>query len=220
MTIDSTCRRVIWVVLMGIIAQKPLTAQTEPAPPSPVSVGVSFQQMIPKGEFRRNIGDGSWQHQGALGIHLIFHLKPSGLVNLRLDYFFGQYDRDPCGGYCNTYTFRAGGIGPELVLPHGPVRPYLTASLGRLSIHSFNDPNGGKADSGAGYLMYGGGIRIPARGSWSIDLAYRNHNAGSVSYQHELRNPDGSTSVGSSRTRTPFIMYTVGIQYRFKGSTR
>jgi len=35
--------------------------------------------------------------------------------------------------------------------------------------------------------------------------------------KHAQRNPDGSVTVASARTHTPFVMYTVGVQRRFGG---
>ena len=104
------------------------------------------------------------------------------------------------------------------MLPRGPVRPYLTGGLGRISFSSFDDADGSEADTGAGYLMYGAGVRIPAGKKWSIDLAFRHYDAGPVSYLHLQRNPDGSVAESSARTRTPFDTFTLGFQWGFGGS--
>ena len=177
---------------------------------------MSFQQMVPRSGFRENTRGAGRGHQGALGFNLIGHFNSS--VALRLDYFFGRYSRNPCGGYCDNYSFRAGGIGSEFVLPRGRLRPYLAAGIGRISLSSFDDADGSKADTGAGYWMYGAGLRIPAGRKGAIELAWRHHDAGPVSYQYAQRNPDGATVEGSARTRIPFDMFTLGFQWRFGGS--
>ena len=204
------------LAIVALLFTGSLYAQTAtPSAPSG-SIGVSFQQLVPRSDFRENTRGAERGHQGALGFNLIGHVN--SFVALRLDYFFGRYARNPCGGYCVRYSFRAGGIGSELVLPRGPVRPYLAAGVGRISLSSFDEADGRKADTGAGYWMYGAGVRIPAGKKGSVDLAWRHHDAGPVSYQYAHRNPDGSTVEGSARTRIPFDMFTLGFQWGLGGS--
>ena len=209
------CRKTPWLFLTIIVLQMPVQAQDDSSR-APVSVGVNYQQMVPRGEFRENTRGAPRLYQGALGVDLIFHLRSA--VNLRLDYLFGTYDKSPGNGWGEvSYSFRAGGVAGELVLPHGPVRPYATAGLGRVSLSSFEYPDGTKADTGAGYLMYGVGVKLQSKTGWSWDLAARYHDTGPVSYQYAIRNPDGSATVGTARNDTAFVMYMVGLQYRFGG---
>lgn len=207
-------RKSLWALLIVVFLQTPAHARPSDSSRAPVSIGVSYQQMVPGGEFRENTRGAPRLYQGALGFDLIFHLRSA--VNLRLDYLFGMYDKNPCNGWCDHYSFRGGGVAGELVLPRGLVRPYVTAGLGRVSFSSFDDTNGIKADTGTGYKMYGVGLRIPVTSGLSIDLAWRHHDAGPVSYQYVQRNPDGSITVGSARTRTPFALYAAGLQYRYR----
>jgi hypothetical protein len=209
------CRKMLWLFLTIIALQMPAQAQDDSAR-GPVSIGVNYQQLVPRGEFRENTRGAPLLYQGALGVDLIFHLRSA--VNLRLDYLFGMYDKSPGNGWGGvSYSFRAGGVAGELVLPRGPVRPYVTAGLGRVSLSSFVDPDGTKADTGAGYWMYGGGVKLLSKTGWSWDLAARYHNTGPVSYQHAIRYPDGSVAVATTRNDTAFVMYMVGLQYRFGG---
>ena len=210
----ATCRTALRAFLILIVFHAPAHAQTPAASDRSGAVGFFIQRMSPRGEFAENTQGADRGHQGALGFHLTGPVNR--FVNLRLEYFFGAYEKNP--GYTDRYLFRALGIGGELVLPRGPVRPYATAGLGRLSISSFEEADGSEADTGAGYRMYGGGVRIPAGSRWSIDLAWRHHDAGPVSYQHVQRNADGSSTETSARTRTPFDMFTLGFQYRVGGS--
>ena len=202
------------LAIMALLFTGSLYAQTAtPSAPSG-SVGVFFQQMAPRGDFRENTRGAERSHQAAFGFNLIGHVN--SVVALRLEYFFGTYYN--CGGYCDRDLFRAVGVGGELVLPRGPVRPYLTGGLGRISFTSFDNADGSEADTGAGYWMYGVGLRIPAGKKWSIDLAFRHYDAGPVSYQHQQRNPDGSVTDSSARTRTPFDTFILGFQYMLGGS--
>ena len=52
---------------------------------------------------------------------------------------------------------------------------------------------------------------------WSVDLAWRHHEAGPVSYRRARLNLAGSLDVDFVRTRIPFDMLTIGFQYRFAG---
>ena len=185
------------------------------------SVGASINPMSPRGEFRQNSGDPNWDHRGALGFDLILPLARSGLLSLfslRFDYMFGPYDND-CYG-CHR-SFRSTSLGPEVWVPYGPVRPYAMGGWGRLHFDSFDDLSGIEVDTGVGEWIYGGGVRIPLkRSGYSLDLGVRDHRAGTVSYLGKAgiqRNPDGSVvSVDAVRSRVPFVMYSLGLQYQFK----
>jgi opacity protein-like surface antigen len=213
-TLTSILMLASFALLILIGCHAPDHAQTPAASGSSGAVGFFIQRMSPRGAFAENTRDADRGHQGGLGVHLTGHVN--SFVTFRLEYFFGSYEKNAC--YCSRYLFRAVGVAGELVSPRGPVRPYATAGLGRLSISSFEDADGNEADTGAGYRMYGGGLRIPAGNRWSIDLAWRHHEAGPVSYQHLQRNPDGSSTETSARTRTPFDMLTLGFQFRVGGS--
>jgi hypothetical protein len=206
--------RALRAFLVLIVFHAPAQAQTTPSSRPSGSIGFSFQQMAPRDAFRTNTRGADPGHQAAFGFNLIAPVN--SFANLRLEVSLGSYEKNAC--YCSRYFFRAVGIGGELILPRGPVRPYVTAGLGRLSISSFEESDGSEADTGAGYRMYGAGVRLPAGSRWSIDLSWRHHEAGPVSYQHVQRNPDGSGTETSARTRTPFDMFTLGLQYRVGGS--
>jgi len=211
------CGKALRAFLILIVFHAPAHAQTPAASRATGSIGTSYQQMEPRATFRENTRGAPWGHQAAWGFDLTGYVN--SFITLRLDYFFGRYDKNPCGGYCDHHSFRAGGVAGELVLPRGQVRPFLTAGIGRLSIASFEQADGSEADTGAGYRMYGAGVRIPTGSRWSIDLLWRHHDAGPVSYQHvQQRNPDGTSTETSARTRTPFDMLTLGFQYRLGGS--
>ena len=70
------------------------TAQEFDRKQARVSVGLSMQRLVPTGVFRENIGSQSWKDQATLGVDVIFRLTESGLVNLRLDYQFGDATLD------------------------------------------------------------------------------------------------------------------------------
>ena len=73
--------------IVALLFARSLYAQTAtPSAPSG-SIGVSFQQLVPRSDFRENTRGADPGHQGALGFNLIGHVN--SFVALRLDYFFG-----------------------------------------------------------------------------------------------------------------------------------
>jgi hypothetical protein len=224
---EISFRKVAWLLISVFFLYTPVEAQTSNSSERWLYLGASFQLMKPMGDFRQNLGPTSWKNQGALGFDLIAPLMSSGLLNLRLDYLFGSYKASPCN-YCNAYGFKAYSVGPEVVLLHGRIRPYLNASYGRLSFYSNTDSsythsNRTNADTGTGALIYGSGVRIEGKrrnyGSrWTVDydLGFRGYSAGPASYQNQsTQQPDGTVAFGFVHSRTPFFMYTMGLQFRY-----
>ena len=206
-------RRIAFSLFLFAVLPAAAFAQGAGSSPAQASVGVLFQAMSPRGEFRQNVGAAN---QGAVGFDLIAPVTRSGFLAIRFDFMFGDYSKR-----CFTCrrTFRSTSVGPEVVVPRGRVRPYAMGAWGRLHFEGFTDASGAKADTGVGQWIYGGGVRVPlqSNGGWSFDLGVRSHRSGNVSYlpagvQPEL---DGSVS-DSVRSRASLLMYAVGFQYQFK----
>ena len=187
---------------------------------APVSVGLSMQRLVPTGVFRESIGSQSWKDQATLGADVIFHLTESGLVNLRLDYQFGSYARNkPCLKWtlC-VLSYRNPSVGPELAVPRGPFRPYVTAAYGRDTFNGFTQADGTKASTGTNVWIYGGGVRIPigATRRWSLDFGIRQHSGGTASYPQgtSTEQSDGSFIHNTTRSNTPLRTFNLGFQFR------
>jgi len=124
-------------------------------------------------------------------------------------------------------------LGPEVALPRGPVRPYLNTGLSRLFFRTTSAVKG--IDSSEGDIAHttnysdsvnawfvGGGIRVPFGGkpafqSLSFDLGLRYYAGGVASYLREgsiQDNPDGSISITALTSRTPQMVYLVGVRFR------
>jgi hypothetical protein len=201
------------------------------------SIGGSFAVSQPKEEFRQNVGNG----YGAQGT-VLFHLVRSGLVNLRMDISGVTYDREKfrvpfsetVGGrvlvdVTTTNSIIAFTWGPEFAVPHGRVRPYVNAGYSRLLFWTTSSVSGTRSSSeeiasttnhkdGTGAWVYSGGVRIPIGSSpASLDLGLRYYRGGEASYLREgsiFDNADGSISIFPLRSRTPFVVYAVGVQFR------
>ena len=217
-----------------------LTAATAVAEtPTRFTVGGSFIVSQPKEEFGRNVGRG----YGA-NATVMYHLLRSGLVNLRLDLSGVEYDHEKSrvplsstvGGRIIVEVNTTNSIvgltwGPEFVVPTGRIRPYVNAAYSRLffrttsSVHGVDSSDENIASTtnykdGTVAWVYGGGIRIPLgkiSSPVSLDVGLRYYRGGMTSYLREgsiVDNPDGSTTIAPFFSRTPFLMYAVGVQFR------
>jgi hypothetical protein len=216
-------RNISWILLALTLAQAPGYAQTTDSSSGQIEVGVTCGPIGPLGDFRRNVGSWSFNNKGVLNFDLILHLHRSGLLRLRFDYFFGQYHGDTVSDY--KYYLRGFSLGPEVGLSDGPVRPYVNAGYGWLSflagswLTKEERQQIRKSIHGAGGWFCGGGGRIPVgpTGRWAIDIGLRCHRGGTASYLADggiRKNPDGSLTVISTRGQMPFVMFTLGFQFR------
>ena len=207
---------------------------------TPFAAGVSFLVSQPKEEFRRNVGNGI-----GIGGTLNYYLDRAGWVSLRFDPSFLIYGRErkrvpfsrTVGGRIQvdvTTTNQILGLsfGPELAIPKGPVRPYVNAAFSGLlffttsSVRStgFEDQEIARTTNHSDWTrawVFGAGVKVPLGGrdsNFSLDLGVRYHNGSEASYLREgsIRdNPDGSVTITPLTNETPFLLYSVGIHYRF-----
>ena len=123
-------------------------------------------------------------------------------------------------------------FGPEVGVPSGPVRPYLNAGFSGLLFRTVSSVRGigGEEDTIAsttnlsdltGAWVVGGGLRVPLGGSElpiELDLGVRYHRGGRASYLREgsiVDNPRGPATIFPHTSRTPFVVYSVGVRFRF-----
>jgi opacity protein-like surface antigen len=187
----------------------------------------------PKEDFRQNIGQG-WGGGG----NVKYSLLGSGLLGARFDISGLAYGREKIDvplsrvllemtttNSITTFTW-----GPELAKPSGRIRPYVNAGYSRMlfrTTSSISDHD--STDEGAsttnykdstGAWVYGGGLRFalgPSASPLNLDLGLSYHRGGNVSYLREgsiQDNPDGSLTITPLSSRTPFMMYSIGVKYR------
>jgi hypothetical protein len=213
-------------------------AQSDAATPTRFTVGGSFIISDPKEEFGRNVGTG----YGGGGT-VIYHLLRSGVLGARVDISGVIYDQESktvpfsetVGARIlvdvkTTNSITAFSVGPELAVPSGPIRPYVNIGYSTLWFRTTSSISGVDSSdeeiaSTTNYKdrtnawVYGGGLRVPLSGRvpLSLDVGVRYNRGGSTSYLREgsiQDNPDGSITIWPLKSRTPFLMYTIGVQYR------
>ena len=210
-------------------------AARRPAPPSRVFAGVGALAAAPQGEFDSYVNVG-W----GLGGHVLFRLDPAGALALRVDGGFLRYGherkRGCFGGVAgcrveldvNTDNdILLFGVGPQIMVPDGHFRPYLTGTAGLA--YFFTESSLSGRDEADGFARTnnfddatfawtaGGGIYIPLRRRAhpiSLDLGARYHNNGEARYLREgsiTDNPDGSITISPIRSQTNFVIFHVGV---------
>jgi hypothetical protein len=180
-----------------------LSTQPETLPPARHWVGGDFAVAQPQGEFGDVIGTG----YGAAANYM-YLVDRRGILGLRVDGSFLNYGNER-QRICFNYTtcrvqldvttsnnIAAFGVGPQLMMPSGAIRPYVAGSVGlsyfftQSSVDGTDDSNGSFASTNnyddTGFAWTGmAGLLIPessGRVPVSIDLAARYHGNGQRSY--------------------------------------
>ncbi len=185
------------------------------------------------------IGDlGTVVDQG-FGLHLAGGLPMGGdgHLRLRLDGGFVVYGVERlhyCGISCRvaselttTNNILFAGVGPELVLSRGDVRPYVYGTAGIsyfLTSSSLDDHDGygpylqttNYSDAVYG-LRYGGGLRVRVGGHRRpvfLDLGVERHDNGVAEYLTRgdiVDNPDGSVTIYPNRSDADLMTFRFGV---------
>jgi opacity protein-like surface antigen len=177
-----------------------------------------------------------------LNLDIAPKLEHTGTLLLRFDLGLLEYGRETktvclsttigCRVTVDVTTSNdivVGGVGPEIVLPRGRVRPYGTATVGfayfftHSSVEGTNDiepfADTKNFDDFVFAWTAGGGLRILLRESKrpiALDLGVRYHGNGEASYLREgsiIDNPDGSITIQPIRSRTNFVAYHLGVSF-------
>lgn len=197
--------------------------------------GLALSVGQPVHEFRQYVDDGI----GASG-HGLYRMGGSGAFALRVDGGFVQYGsetkripwNDNVGRVSVDLTTRNNifwaGVGPHLMVPSGPVRPYATGSVGfavfttnssirdrdtDIEIASDNNQN-----DATWAMSGGGGFLIPvarnARSLVFLDVGARYHRNGRVTYLREggiTDLPGGGVQYDRIRSEGDLWTFQVGV---------
>ncbi|MFN2398054.1 MAG: hypothetical protein ABR543_05330, partial [Gemmatimonadaceae bacterium] len=205
--------------------------------PSRVFGGFALMAAVPQGEFADQVGNGY-----GFGGNVVLPLGRSSPVGIRLDagfLIYGHERKRVC--FSSTIGCRlqldlntnnnifVAGIGPQLMLPKGAVRPYLTGSVGLAYLFTESSVEGSSDLSPfANTTNYddftfawtgAAGVYIPVRRGRqpiSIDLSARYHANGRANYLREgsIRdNPDGSISFTPIQSDTNFWTWQLGLAF-------
>jgi hypothetical protein len=227
---------------MTLLAAAALTAapvhaqEPEAEGPPRVYVGVQGMYARPVGEFHDYV-----KHGGGLNINVVFPVMRESPLALRADggfIVYGSETRRVCFSstvgcrilldLTTTNSIAYINIGPQLMLPAGPVRPYVNAAIGGTyfgttsSIEGSNDDEDFASTTNFDDLTFawnaGGGLLIRLGGAPAspvlLDLAVRYHGNGEAEYLKEgdiTDNPDGSITITPTRSEANLLSFQIGV---------
>ena len=202
--------------------------------PSRTFLGLDALVAAPQGEFDSYVGVG-----GGLGGHLLYRLDRTGALALRVDGGFIRYGHERkrgCFGGVGGCRIQLDvntdnnillfGVGPQIMVPDGRFRPYLTGTAGLAYFFTESSLSGpdeadrfartNNFDDATFAWTAGGGIYIPLRRRAhpiSLDLGARYHGNGEARYLREgsiTDNPDGSITISPIRSQANFVIFHLG----------
>jgi len=205
-----------------------------PRAPSRWGFGLAFSVAQPVHEFHQYVVNG-WGGTG----HAAMKLDPAGVLALRLDGGLLNYGRETKDvGFVRGYDdlkletrndIYWAGIGPQLMVPRGPFRPYVNAQVGGTlfttsstlredrfldedrEIDSVTERSDGTWSWGGG-----GGVLLTLTRGIALDLSARFHRNGRVSYLREggVRDlPGGGVELDVIRSPADLWTYQIGLGF-------
>lgn len=213
-------RSAVFGMMMAGLAVAPAAAQQEgPLRPVRLLGGIDLVGAVPTGEFADHIEAG-----GGLGLNVVWPVQREGWFALRAEGGFLVYGSDTreidfpgTGGLVRldlttTNSIVFAGIGPQIMAPRGPVRPYLNATGGfayfatTSSLKGDDNAEAFASDTNHDDITMawsaGGGVLIPlssGRTPVSLNLGAQYHGNGKVDYVTE----EGIERVGDRYVITP-----------------
>jgi opacity protein-like surface antigen len=213
-----------------------VSAQTIYRVPTRFEIGGHFIISQPTEEFGQNIGN----FLGGGGT-VKYNLLSAGWLGARFDISGMSYGKETRSvplsetigsrilvDLTTRNTITSLTWAPEVAKPSGRIRPYANVGYSLLlfrttSSFSSSEDEGVSTTNykdSTGAWVYGGGLRFlvgPSASPASLDFGVRYHRGGNVSYLREggiQDNPDGSITISPLTSRTPFVVYTIGVKVR------
>jgi hypothetical protein len=215
---------------MGLQAQTILKSNSGP---SRFTIGGNGVMSQPKGEFASNVGRGY-----GFDLNGLFKLDYRGYLNLRADAGGVQYGRERLDASFFGVTGRVsldlettnniawGAIGPQIMIPDGPFRPYANAAIGLTmfsTTSTLKDPGSGyeyASDSNSNDVshawIFGGGVLIPFGESGAFNMGARYYYGGRATYLNKgdiTDNPDGSITPHPRNSKTDLVLWQLGFSF-------
>jgi hypothetical protein len=207
-----------------------------PAVPSRFTLGGDIVMLQPKGDFASNIGRGAGLNGTAL-----FRLDDKGYLQLRVDGGGAQYGsetkRIPLNPITGRVTFEVettntiawAGIGGQLQIPDGPIRPYVNGSVAytdfstESSLKGLDDTLGDLSTKnqhdGSHAWIYGAGVNVPFGKKFTagtLNFGARYYRGSEASYLKEgdiIDNADGTISFTPRHSKTDMILWQLGASF-------
>jgi hypothetical protein len=196
-------------------------------------VGGHVVMSQPKGEFASNVGKGY-----GFDLNGMLRLDYRGFLNLRADFGGVQYGRERKDASFFGITGRVtldlettnniawGAIGPQLMVPDGPFRPYVNAAVAYTmfsTTSTLSSPTGAiqpisqdNANDGSHAWIFGSGIVIPFGESGGLSLGARYYYGGRATYLTKgdiTDNPDGSITLNPRNSKTDLVLWQLGVSF-------
>jgi hypothetical protein len=200
------------------------------AGPSRFSLGADGVMSQAKGEFANNVGRG-W----GFDLNGMYRLDYNGYLSIRADVGALQYGRENVDasffgisgrvdlGLVTTNNIAWGAIGPQIMIPDGPFRPYANAAIAYTDFSttsSLSDPSGQfqsastqNAHDGSHAWVFGSGFQIPFGTSGSFNLGGKYYYGGRATYLTKgdiTDNPDGTITLHPRNSKTDMVLWHVG----------
>jgi hypothetical protein len=201
--------------------------------PARATLGGGALVAQPVGEFKNYVNNGFGG-----GGHLMLRVDPHGFLALRADVGYLIYGHEtkrvslPNAGRVqldvttsnNILTYS---IGPQLMVPSGPIRPYVNATAG--GAYFFTESSVGGSDNSSTFAStrnfgdnvpsygYGGGVFVPfavRNALIGLDLGARFIRNGHTRYLREggiQDDPSGGYTVSPIESETNLVVYHLGI---------
>jgi hypothetical protein len=201
--------------------------------PPRVTLGGGVFVAQPIGEFKNYVNNGFGG-----GGHLLLRVDPQGFLRLRADVGYLIYGHEtkrvslPDAGRVqfdvttsnNILTYS---IGPQFMVPSGPIRPYVNAMAG--GAYFFTESSVGGSDNSSDFASthnfgdnvpsygYGGGVFVPLavrNALIGLDIGARFIRNGHTRYLREggiTDMPGGGYTVSPIESETNLVVYHIGI---------
>ena len=207
--------------------------------PSRFSFGGDGVMSQPKGEFAGNVGRG-W----GFNLNGTYNIDYKGFLSIRADFGTVQYARERKDASFFGITGRIlldlettnnigwGAIGPQIMIPDGPFRPYANAAIAYTDFSTtstLSDPNGQlqsisnqNAHDGSHAWIFGSGFQIPFGTTGAFNFGGKYYYGGRATYLTKgdiTDNPDGSITLHPRSSKTDMVIWQLGFQLAIPRST-
>jgi hypothetical protein len=211
------------------VAEAQIILNSAPGP-SRFSLGGDGVMSQPKGEFASNVGKG-W----GFNLNGMYRIDYKGYLNLRADFGTVQYAKERkdasffgITGRVNlnletTNNIAWGAIGPQIMIPDGPFRPYANAAVAYTNFSTtstLSDPYGQfqpisnqNQHDGSHAWIFGSGFQIPFGTSGAFNFGGKYYYGGRATYLTKgdiTDNPDGTITLHPRNSKTDMVIWQIG----------
>jgi hypothetical protein len=174
----------------------------------------------------------------------MYNIDYKGFLSIRLDAGTVQYARERKDASFLGITGRVsldlettnniawGAIGPQIMIPDGPFRPYANAAVAYTDFSTtstLSDPFGQfqsisnqNAHDGSHAWIFGSGFQIPFGTSGAFNFGGKYYYGGRATYLTKgdiTDNPDGTITLNPHNSKTDMVIWQLGFMFAIPRST-